>query len=589
MRGEKADHHHVIAPLLAEVARLHEENQQLREARDAALADLQQLKKLYEALCHEYSKLRRKILGPLKERVSRNEAQQTLFELLEALGRLENGEPGAVANAEEVLNTLEDARKKEKAKRTPHGRRDFSLFELPVERVVLEPAERLLEGGELLEKIGEEVNEVLERRPGMLVRVQVVRPKYKLPGSPLAQETAADAAGEVELDEDAPPPPDVAIVMAPPFEGPLAKCMAGPGLLAHVLVSKYGDHLPLNRQESIFQREGVALSRSTLCDWVAGCAGLLVRVVDAMWKDAKETAPWVATDATGILVLAKEQCRRVSFYVVVAARDHVLFGAVEKNDGDSVAELLAGFGGRPMLSDASSVYHELQRQEADAGRPIIEVGCWSHARRGAFEALPTDKERALVLVGFIGLLYDVQRETTNPTTGITDGPKRKALGAPIVEALYRYVEAERPLAAEGTPIAAALGYLANQREPLSRFLDDGRLRLDNNLSELQLRSEVVGRKNWLFCGSDSGVKSNTTLVSLIASCRLHDIEPWAYLRDVLALLPRWPQGRVLDLAPKYWKATLARAETEQRLSSLRLLGRASPPSDGARCSSASAT
>lgn len=566
----------MIQPLLEEVARLREENQTLRAARDAAVADVAQLKKVYAALCHEYSKLRRKIVGPQKERVARDEAQASLFVLLDALGRLENREEGAKANAEAVLNSLEESRKKEKVKRTPHGRRDLTLTELPVERIILEPAERHLPGGELLEKIGEEVSEIIERRAATLVRVHLVRPKYKLPGSPLAQETAAAAAGEVELDESAPPPPDVAIVIAPPFERPLPKCMAGPGLLAHVLVSKYGDHIPLHRQESIFRREGLALSRSTLCGWVCGSAELLVRVVNAMWDDARKTAAWIATDGTGILVLAKEQCRRVSFYVVVAARDHVLFGAVDKNDGDSVAELLSGFGGRPVLSDASSVYHELQRQEQRSGRMIIEAGCWSHARRGGFEALPTDRERALIVIGFIGLLYDVHRETKDPATGLTDGAKRKALSAPIIEELYRYVEAERPLVADGTPIAQAFGYLINQREPLSRFLDDGRLRLDNNPSELALRSEVVGRKNWLFCGSDSGVKWNTTVVSLIASCKLHDIEPWGYLRDVLTLLPCWPQDRVVELAPKYWNETLLRPETAERLAMLRLLGRAPP-------------
>ena len=352
--------------------------------------------------------------------------------------------------------------------------------------------------------------------------------------------------------------------------------MAGPGLLAHVLVSKYADHIPLHRQESIFAREGLGLARSTLCDWVGGSAELLKRIVEAMWEDARKNALWVATDGTGILVLAKDQCRRVSFYVVVAARDHVLFGSVNKNDGDSVAMLLAGFGDRPVISDASAVYHEFQRQELRATREVIEVGCWSHARRGCFDALPVDRERALIAIGFIGLLYDVQRATTDKATGVTDGAKRKELATPLVEELYRYVEAEHPRLVEGTPLAKAFGYLINQKKALTRFLDDGRLRLDNNVSELQLRAEVVGRKNWLFCGSDKGVEWNTTVVSLIASCRLHDIEPWAYLRDTLTLLPDWPRDRVLELAPKYWAATRARPETQRRLDDLQLLGRPQP-------------
>lgn len=564
----------MIEPLLQEIVRLTAETATLRAAHDKAVAELAHLKKLYDALSHQYSLLRRKIIGPLKERVPVDEAQQSLFLVLEALGRLEGGDPEAKANAEAVLRDLAEASKKEKAKRTPHGRKNLTLTELPVERVVLEPAERLVEGGELLEKIGEEVSEILERRAATLVRVQIVRPKYKVPGA-VVEEQTAEASGPVVVEAPA-PLVDTRIVIAPPFEGPLPRCMAGPGLLAHVLVSKYCDHIPLHRQESIFRREGVTLARSTMCDWVGGCAGLLERIVKEMWEDARRTAPWILTDGTGILVQAKEQCRRVSFYVVVAGREHVLFGAVNKNDGDSVAGLLAGFGGRPMISDASSVYHELQRQEREAGRAIDEAGCWSHARRKLFDALPTDRKRALVIIGFIGLLYDVHREATQPRTGVTDGAKRKAHAGPLIEELYRYVEAEWPALVEGTPIAAAFGYLVNQKAPLLRFLDDGRLRLDNNPSELQLRHEVVGRKNWLFCGSDQGVKWNTTLVSLIASCKLHDLEPWAYLRDVLTLLPRWSQREVLELAPKYWRTTLARPEVQQKLEALRLLDKQRP-------------
>lgn len=547
----------VIQPLLDEVSRLRKENKALRAARDEAVAEAQHLRTVYEGLCHEYSKLRRKMLGPTKERVPSTEAQGSLLDLLGALGRVAVDEASARAALSKRDCVKPDRTRKEAA---PHGRRNLAAFELPVERVVLEPPERLVRGGERLEKIGEEVSEIIERRPAMLVRVQVVRPKYKLPTSPLSRVRAEETS-----------PPDTAIVVAPPLERPLARGMAGPGLLAHVLVSKYGDHVPLHRQQSIFQREGLVLSRSTLSGWVGGCARLLKHLVDAMWADARGTASVVLTDATGILVLDKEQCRRVSFYVVVVPGEHVLFGAVAKNDGPSVAQLLAGFGGRPVVSDASSVYHELQRQEARAGRPVIEVGCWSHARRVAFEALPTDRPRALRLIGFIGLLYETHRTVTDPRTGQTDGRKRKRLAAPIIQELYRYVDAERPRLVAGTPIAEAFGYLVNQKQPLLRFLDDGRLRLDNNPSELQLRAEVVGRKNWLFCGSDAGVEWNTTVVSLIASCRLLGIEPWAYLRDVLMLLPGWRKSRVLELAPRYWRATRSRPATKRRLAQLQFL------------------
>lgn len=543
-----------MQPLRDEVKRLRKENAALKASRDAALADVERLKKLYDALCFEYSKLRRKVLGPTREHVPTNDAQQSLFEILDVLGRLKSGDAAAESTAEALLGRLRSSALEEKpAKKTPHGRRDFTAFDFPVERIVLEPAERQLPGGDALEKIGEEVSEVIERRPASFVRVQVVRPKYKKPAP----------SGSVET----------SIVVAPSLERPLPKGMAGPGLLAHVLVSKFADHLPLHRQEKMFRREGLDLKRSTLCGWVAGCAGLLKHVVEAMWNDARENAPWVAVDATGILVQAPEQCRRISFYVVIAGTDHVLFGAVKKNEGDKVAELLKGFGGRPMLSDASSVFHELQRREAKAKRAIIEVGCWSHARRGAFDALVYDRERALTVIGLVGLLYEAHRNATDEK-GATDGPKRKQLATPIIDELYRYIETERPKVVEGTPIDQAFGYFINQRQPLLRFLADGNLRLDNNPSELELRREVVGRKNWLFLGTDDAAGWNTTIVSLIASCQLHDLEPWAYLRDVLTLLPEWKQDRALQLSPKHWSKTSARPDVQKRLADLRLLDRA---------------
>jgi hypothetical protein len=161
---------------------------------------------------------------------------------------------------------------------------------------------------------------------------------------------------------------------------PIPRSVAGPGLIAHVIVQKYGDHMPLHRQQGIFKRFGVHLPRSTLANLVQGGTALLGRIVDAMWQHAREHAAWLAIDATGVLVLAAEQCRRGHFWVVVAQRDHVLFRYTPKHDGSVPAKLLAGFAGY-VIADASSVYHELYRNEPD----IIEVSCWSHARRRFFD------------------------------------------------------------------------------------------------------------------------------------------------------------------------------------------------------------
>jgi transposase len=479
---------------------------------------------------------------------------------------------------------VHDGRNPQKKAPKPHGRRDLSLEDLPVEKITLEPPERLLPGGEALVKIGEEVSEHLDRRPASMVRVQVIRPKYKVPepAAEIAAEAASpeDVAGEShpsgalattpaaapEAVKGSPAPGSILIAELP--ERPIPRGIAGPGLLAHVLVSKYADHLPLHRQEKIFRREGLHLPRSTLCGFVQGSVTLLGRIVDAMWDDAKANARWICIDATGVLVLAKDKCRRHHFWVMVAERDHVLFRYTRTHDGLVPAKLLKGYRGY-LLADASAVYHELYRREPG----ITECGCWAHARRGAFDALTSDEPRALVIIGFIGLLYDAHLLATDPKTGVTDGAKRRADAQPVIDKLYDWIAAEKPKVADEAPIAKAMNYIVNHKVPLTRFLGDGLLRLDNNPSELELRREKVGAHNWLYCGSDDGAHWNATAVSLIASCQLHGIEPWAYLRDVLTLIPSWPANRVLALAPKYWNETRQQPQTQQRLASLRLLGR----------------
>ena len=551
----------VEAQYEARLAALARERDDLKLRAEKAEHERNEFKKLYLLVTYELERLKRQLFGKKAETVDPAQVQLAFAPVLEALERARSGGLDEAAAVESELAKLRERaeaevsrRKAEKKPPEPHGRRDLSLEDLPVETIVLEPPERLVQGGEALVKIGEEVAEHIDRRPASLVRVRVVRPKYKMP------EPAVAEAGA--------PSSSTAIVVAPLPERPIPRGIAGPGLLAHVLVSKYADHLPLHRQERIFRREGLRLARSTLCGFVQGSVALLGRIVDAMWEDARTNARWVCIDATGVLVLAKEQCRRNHFWVVVAERSHVLFRFTKTHDGLVPAGLLEGFRGY-VLADASSVYHELYRREAG----ITEVGCWAHARRRAFDALSSDEPRALVLIGFIGLLYDAHRLATDPKTGLTEGARRKAEATPVINQLYAWIDAERPKVDPDAPIAKAMNYVLNHRVHLTRFLDDGILRLDNNLAEAELRREKVGGNNWLYCGSDDGANWNAVVVSLVASCQLHDIEPWAYLRDVLTLLPSWPAKRVLALAPKNWNETRQQPDTQQLLASLRLLGR----------------
>jgi hypothetical protein len=220
--------------------------------------------------------------------------------------------------------------------------------------------------------------------------------------------------------------------------------------------------------------------------------------------------------------------------------------------------MLAGYQGY-LVADAHVVYDHLY-----ASGGMIEAGCWAHARRYFFKSLSTDPERAREALAYIQGLFRIER-------GVAEVSRherhrvREQQSRPLVEGFFAWCETQAAQVLDETPIAKGIGYARNQRQALERFLEDGRLPIHNNVSERELRREAVGRKNWIFVGSDQGAEVNAVFVSLLASCQLHGIEPWAYLRDAFCLLPRWPKHRVLELAPLHWRETLDQEKTQQLL------------------------
>lgn len=522
--------------------------EQIRELKDKlarAAHERDEYRKLYELASIELERLRRHIFGQKAEYVDPGQMQLAFDAIVQMLaGTGAQPDAGAGAQPDAGATGSPDGRdgaapngssgggdKGRQAR--PHGRQRLPEH-LPVERIELLPPEAQDERATALVRIGEEVSETLEWRPASFVRLQIVRPKFAVKGEP-----------------------EQGIAIADVPVSPVPRSLAGPGLLAHVLVSKYADHLPLHRLEKMFERWSLHLSRSTLCGWVESCADKLAPLVGAMAKDALN-AHCIAIDATGVLVQAKEKCRRGHFWVLVADRDHVLFRFTPHHNQDGPKEFLRGYKGY-VQADASSVYEQLFRTEQ-----VTEVGCWAHCRRKFFEAMTSDRDRATVAIGFIRKLYAIDKATKElPPSRRTEQRRKDA--EPVLVAFRAWLETEDVLVLPKSPIAGAIGYALNQWTALTRFLEDGRLRLDNNRSELELRREAVGRKNWIFVGSKDGAEWNATIVSLIASCALHGIEPWAYLRDVLILLPTWPPQRVIELAPKSWKQTLENADARQRL------------------------
>jgi len=335
------------------------------------------------------------------------------------------------------------------------------------------------------------------------------------------------------------------------------KVMADPSVIAHTIISKYDDSLPLHRQERISRRDGFTIPRSTQCGWLGEAWAVLHRIVEAMHQEACTSAFCIALDSTGAPVRALGKCVDWDVFVLVADRDHVIFRFVRSQTGPEIESLLPGFRGH-VLADAAPMFDVLYR-----GGEIIEVACWFHARRYFWRALGVDRPRALEALSLIGKLFEVEREYRHL------GPEglkaaRNQFSRPILDVFDAWIERNRAAADERGPLAAAIGYYTNQREALRRFLEDGRLRLDNSVSEQQLRALVLGRANWTFFENRTGLRWYTTFRSLIASCALHGVNAQHYLEQVLRLAPDWPVKRILELAPKYWTSTIQRLDDDQR-------------------------
>lgn len=511
---------------------------------EVLLKEREQYRDLYLAALEQIKKLERGILGQKAERVSEEGKKQLSLALLEMmLGDKTEPEPNGPVkdSAEDDHANEEDGPDDPKPAPKPRGRRRLPR-ELPRVEIEVLPPEVQAEGLNAYERIGEESSESVENRPASKVVVRVVRPKFK-------RKTPSTAEAEEERTE---------ILVAETPELPIPRSIAGPGMLADSVVKRWQDHIPLNRQEGIYGRDGLDIHRSTISGWHKKLGDLAAPVVKSMFADALENSPYLCTDATGVLVREKEKCRNGHFWVLVAPKRHVLYQYTPKHNGAAVDKMLKGYRGY-LVADAHVVYDHLFE-----GEDIVEVACWAHTRRYAFKALDSDPERGRKALGLINALFRIERENKMATSA-----KKKAIreqkSRPLVERYFEWCHQEKAEVLSETPIAKLIGYSTNQETALCRFLEDGRLPLHNNISELNLRRQVLGRKNWLFLGNDAGGETNATFVSLLASCQIHDIEPHGYLRDVFCLLPSWPAKRVLELAPAFWKQTLEQEDTKREL------------------------
>jgi hypothetical protein len=312
-----------------------------------------------------------------------------------------------------------------------------------------------------------------------------------------------------------------------------------------------------------------------MCRWVEDAGATCgATVVHAARKEALATAFCIATDATGVLVQpirthekVRQACKRGHYFVHIADRDHVFFDYTEKETSRAVAAMFKGYSGY-VQADAKSVYDVLFRpasekppDEDDDGAVRHEIGCMAHCRRKFWEAAIAKNVVAREALARVARIFDLDaRWRGRPPAEIKR--LRDAHLRPHMEAFFAWAEFEfDKVRDQRGSLRSALGYSVRQKGALLRVLEDGRLALDNNRSERALRGSIAtGRKAWLFVGSDDHAESAGYLFSLIASCKLHGLDPETYLRDLFRVLAHWPKERYLELAPKYWAATRTRLD-----------------------------
>ena len=346
-------------------------------------------------------------------------------------------------------------------------------------------------------------------------------------------------------------------------EQPLGKGSPGAGLLAHIIVTKYFDHMPLYRQEPMFQRQGLDLSRSTTCDWMAACAQRLQPLYEVMKAEVLQSETmW--TDDTPVKLQGGEpdatKKSRLWVYRGDQRHPYIVFEFTPNRKRDGPQTFLKNYRGY-LQADAFSGYDALYVPVDDNGQPHVkEVACNSHARRKFHEARGSDEVLAHQVLAYYNQLYEIERRAKNVTDAVRL-QMRKDLAVPILDKLHAWLEQQQPQVLPKSRIAEAINYALNQWKALCRYTEAGFLNIDNNVAEREMKQIAIGRKNWLFFGSPQGGHTAATLYSFTSTCRRLGVEPWAYLKDVLTRLPTTPPERLAELLPDRWLAEQPQAKT----------------------------
>ena len=511
-------------------------------AREAEMAaKLASLEDTVTNLAHENALLKRRLYGNRTERSRTSELQLALGDLLAGEAALQKELDDAVGK---VQGAVDPDPKPTKPRPAPKGRRSLLLSKLP--RIVIEVLHEEHEANGC-RRIGfEDSSQIMFRRGGYALLIKRVA-KY---------EVIRDGEATVEA---TPSPPTL-----------FPRALLHTSMIAHVLTSKFALGVPHYRLEQALADQGLDLDRSTMSRYVEHAGNALgATIVHAMWQHALAHAQVISTDATGALIQPakakdgrRQACKKGHFFTAVVDCDAVLFAYTEAHTSAFVQGLFGRFRGY-LQADASNVYDILERgPPKDSEDGVRLVGCFAHLRRYFFEAAICRYPVGLQGLLRIRAIYAADRVLRRASPAERTAHRAQHV-RPLVDDFFTWVHAAKAVTPGRNLATKALGYAANQEAELRRVLDDGHLPLDNTRAERALRKIVVGRKAWMFYGSDTHAEAAAAIFSLIASCRLHGLDPFQYLDEILRVVPVWPRERFLELAPQFWRATRAQLDPDE--------------------------
>lgn len=485
---------------------------------------------------HKYQSLLRELLEAQRHRKSEQLSKEPLA-LFEAAWQARQAAEESAADDdddEDLDHHLPAGQPDQPPRQKPRGRQPLAQH-LKRERIIhdlVESEKHCAACGQDLRLMAEETSERYEYVPASLKVIQDVCLKY-------ACECTVKTARK---------PPQ-----------PIEKSTAGASLLAQVIVAKWADHLPLHRQEKMFERHGVQISRKTMGGWLAQCAQLLAPLYQLLKKELFRSKV-IGTDDTGVKVLDRKlsfaRIGRIWPYVGDAHHPVIVYDYTPTRSRAGPAKFLEGYNGY-LQADAYAVYDAFFK----GARGMTEVGCWMHARRYFFKALESDPQSMGPALHLMARLYAVEERAKALSLS---APQRFALrqrvSARLLKRLHTYLQQLQEQLLPKSPAGAAVRYSLNQWQALTRFLEDGELEIDNGATERANRDIAVGRGNWTFFGSDHGGQTAAVLRTFIASCRRCGIEPWAWFSDVLSRIPTHSMTRLSEFLPQHWKPLTRPAE-----------------------------